>query len=68
MAATWSYIAFALAKYPDIQKRVREEVLEALSQMGTLDYEIVMQKLKYLGYVVNETLRLYPPGLFDADL
>ncbi|XP_075546636.1 cytochrome P450 3A1-like isoform X3 [Dermacentor variabilis] len=65
-AATLSYIAFALAKYPDIQERVREEVLEALSQTGTLDYEIVMHKLKYLGYVVDETLRLYPPGLLSV--
>ncbi|XP_050040914.1 cytochrome P450 3A2-like isoform X2 [Dermacentor andersoni] len=65
-AATLSYIAFALAKYPDIQERVREEVLEALSQTGTLNYEIIMQKLKYLGYVVDETLRLYPPGLLSV--
>ncbi|XP_070392138.1 cytochrome P450 3A2-like isoform X2 [Dermacentor albipictus] len=63
LATALSYVTFALAKYPDIQKRVREEVLEALSQTGTLNYEIVMKKLKYLGYVVNETLRLYPPGL-----
>ncbi|XP_049521327.1 cytochrome P450 3A14-like isoform X8 [Dermacentor silvarum] len=57
------YMAFILAKYPDIQKKLREEVLEALSTSGKLDYETIMQKMKYLGQVVDETLRLYPPGL-----
>lgn len=58
-----SYIAYTLAKYPDVQEKAREEVLEALSTSGTLDYDISMRKLKYLGQVVDETLRLYPPGL-----
>ncbi|XP_075545076.1 cytochrome P450 3A14-like isoform X3 [Dermacentor variabilis] len=57
------YIAFTLAKYPDIQEKLRQEVLEALSTSGTLDYETVMRKMKYLGHVLDETLRLYPPGL-----
>ncbi|KAH7967856.1 hypothetical protein HPB52_003267 [Rhipicephalus sanguineus] len=30
---------------------------------GELDYETVMKKLKYTGQVVDETMRLYPPGL-----
>ncbi|XP_050040168.1 cytochrome P450 3A14-like [Dermacentor andersoni] len=57
------YIAFTLAKYPDIQEKLRGEVLEALSTSGTLDYETVMRKMKYLGHVLDETLRLYSPGL-----
>ncbi|KAL3188655.1 hypothetical protein MRX96_040116 [Rhipicephalus microplus] len=58
-----SYIVFNLAKYPDVQEKARDEVLEALSTSGTLDYDTTMRKLKYLGQVVDETLRLYPPGL-----
>uniref|UniRef100_A0A6M2CI22 Putative cytochrome p450 midgut overexpressed n=1 Tax=Rhipicephalus microplus TaxID=6941 RepID=A0A6M2CI22_RHIMP len=58
-----SYIAFALAKYPHIQEKAREEVLDVLSTSGTLDYDITMKHLKYLGQVVDEALRLYPPGL-----
>ncbi|KAH6943278.1 hypothetical protein HPB50_018407 [Hyalomma asiaticum] len=30
---------------------------------GTLDYDTTMRKLKYLGQFVDETMRLYPPGL-----
>ncbi|KAL1432617.1 hypothetical protein MTO96_012842 [Rhipicephalus appendiculatus] len=62
-ATSLSYIAYNLAKYPDAQEKAREEVLEAMSTTGTLDYDITMRKLKYLGQVVDETLRLYPPGL-----
>uniref|UniRef100_A0A131YWR4 Cytochrome P450, family 3, subfamily A n=1 Tax=Rhipicephalus appendiculatus TaxID=34631 RepID=A0A131YWR4_RHIAP len=58
-----SYIAYTLAKYPDAQEKAREEVLEAVSTTGTLDYDTTMRKLKFLEQVVNETLRLYPPGL-----
>ncbi|KAK8774588.1 hypothetical protein V5799_010879 [Amblyomma americanum] len=58
-----SYITYVLAKYPEVQERVREEVLEALSDSGSLDYETITRKLKYLGQVVDETLRLYSPGL-----
>ncbi|KAH8026171.1 hypothetical protein HPB51_016774 [Rhipicephalus microplus] len=32
-------------------------------QKGELDYDTVMKKLNYLDQVMNETLRLCPPGL-----
>lgn len=62
-ATSLSYIAFNLAKYPHIQEKARKEVLEVLSTSGKLDYDTTMRKLKYVGYVVDETLRLYSPGL-----
>ncbi|KAL1432613.1 hypothetical protein MTO96_012839, partial [Rhipicephalus appendiculatus] len=58
-----SYIFFALAKHPDIQEKLRQEVIDAVGTNGSLDYETVMRKLKYLEKVVDEGLRLYPPGL-----
>ncbi|KAL1484814.1 hypothetical protein MTO96_032380 [Rhipicephalus appendiculatus] len=62
-ATALSYIAYCLAKYPDVQERLRQEVVGEIGNKGTLDYETVMKKFKYLGQVVDETLRLYPPAL-----
>ncbi|XP_075737987.1 cytochrome P450 3A14-like isoform X2 [Rhipicephalus microplus] len=58
-----SYIFFALAKHPDVQEKLRQEVIDAVGTHGLLDYDTVMKKLKYLEKVVDEGLRLYPPGL-----
>ncbi|KAM7296313.1 cytochrome P450 3A14 [Ixodes scapularis] len=60
-ATALCYVAYSLGKYPDIQEKVRKEVELALDGSGELDYEAVTQKLKYLGQVVNETLRIWPP-------
>ncbi|KAH7950110.1 hypothetical protein HPB49_019699 [Dermacentor silvarum] len=57
------YLTFLLAKHQDVQDRLREEVKEAVSQSGTLDYEMLTKKLKYLIQVVEEGLRLYPPAV-----
>ncbi|KAL1443610.1 hypothetical protein MTO96_045929, partial [Rhipicephalus appendiculatus] len=62
-ATALSYIFFALAKHPDVQEKLRQEVIDAVGTNGSLDYETVMKKLKYLEKVVDEGLRLYPPGL-----
>lgn len=66
-ATALSYVTFVLAKHQDVQEKVREEVMEALSNSGHLDYETVNKKLKYLGQVVDETLRLYPPALTSVN-
>ncbi|XP_077495651.1 cytochrome P450 3A14-like [Amblyomma americanum] len=63
MASSLSYVTFTLAQHPDVQEKVREEVRDAVREQGTLDYDTVMKKLNYLEQVMNETLRLYPPGL-----
>lgn len=56
-----NYVAFILAKHQDIQDKVRSEVTSVLEEYGQLDFESVMRGLKYLGNVIDETLRLYPP-------
>ncbi|XP_077559277.1 cytochrome P450 3A14-like [Haemaphysalis longicornis] len=58
-----SYVTFALAKYPEVQERLRKEIADAVATNGVLDYETFMKKTKYLAQVVDEALRLYPPGL-----
>ncbi|XP_054930881.1 cytochrome P450 3A14-like isoform X2 [Dermacentor andersoni] len=55
------YLTFLLAKHQDVQDRLREEVKEAVSESGTLDYKVLTKKLKYLIQVVEEGLRLHPP-------
>lgn len=63
LASSLSYFTFTLAKYQDVQDKVRQEIQEVVLEQGILDYEVVMKKLNYLEQVMNETLRLYPPGL-----
>lgn len=58
-----SYVTFALAKYPEVQERLRKEIADTLATNGVLNYETFMKKTKYLAQVVDEALRLYPPGL-----
>ncbi len=65
-AMTLSYVCYELAKNPDIQDRLREEVDEAYAKKEdedcpALDYQDV-QFLEYLDQTINEALRLHPPA------
>uniref|UniRef100_A0A4D5RQS0 Putative cytochrome n=1 Tax=Ixodes scapularis TaxID=6945 RepID=A0A4D5RQS0_IXOSC len=62
-ATSLSFITYALGKYPDVQEKVRQEVKDVVNEGGSLDYETVTQKLKYVIQVINETMRIWPPGL-----
>ncbi|CAL5071454.1 unnamed protein product [Urochloa decumbens] len=57
---TWATVA--LAMHPDWQDRARREVVDVCGRRGmpTKDH---LPRLKTLGNVVNETLRLYPPAV-----
>ncbi|XP_053660254.1 probable cytochrome P450 6a14 [Anopheles marshallii] len=56
-----NFCLYELAKNPDVQERLREEINRAIeTNDGKLTYEVVMDQ-EYLGQVVNETLRKYPP-------
>ncbi|XP_049524215.1 lithocholate 6-beta-hydroxylase isoform X3 [Dermacentor silvarum] len=57
-----TYVSYVLAKYQDIQEKVRAEVASAVEEYGELNYDSVMLRMKYLRRVVDETLRIYPPG------
>ncbi|KAM7341467.1 cytochrome P450 6g1 [Cochliomyia hominivorax] len=59
-SSTMQFTLFELAKRPDLQERLRNEINEALlRENGTLSYETITS-LEYLGMVVDEVLRLYP--------
>ncbi|KAK7790754.1 hypothetical protein R5R35_012029 [Gryllus longicercus] len=59
-SSTMSYTLYELAQYPDIQKRLHEEITSTLANHGgKLTYDAV-QEMQYLQMVVQETLRKYP--------
>ncbi|XP_060116515.1 cytochrome P450 3A24-like [Heteronotia binoei] len=60
-SSSLNFLSYCLATHPDVQQRLQEEIDEALPGQATPTYDAVLQ-MEYLDMVVNETLRLYPPG------
>ncbi|XP_054273744.1 probable cytochrome P450 6a14 [Macrosteles quadrilineatus] len=59
-SSTMSFLLLELAAHLDIQKRAREEIIEALDKHNhKVDYDII-KDLPYLEMVISETLRKYP--------
>ncbi|XP_060247070.1 cytochrome P450 3A1 isoform X1 [Meriones unguiculatus] len=58
-STTLSFVLHSLATYPDIQKKLQEEIDRALPNKASPSYDSVME-MEYLDMVLNETLRLYP--------
>jgi cytochrome P450 len=59
--STWCYWAFfALAKYPDIQQLVFDDIIKHAPVGTTIDLERV-DKMTYFFAFLKEVLRLYPP-------
>ncbi|KAL6815574.1 cytochrome P450 [Trichoderma sp. SZMC 28013] len=59
-ALTWT--VYALIKYPDMQKRLREEILSAQQKQPDLDAATI-DGLPYLNNIISESLRVYSPSL-----
>lgn len=58
LALSWAW--FLLAKHPDAQARLQQEIDHVLS--GRLPTAQDVEKLDYANRTVRETLRLYPPA------
>ncbi|XP_054459808.1 cytochrome P450 3A30-like [Anoplopoma fimbria] len=58
-ATTLVFLAYNLARNPEIMKRLQEEIDCTFPNKGAVQYEDLVQ-MEYLDSVVNETLRLYP--------
>ncbi|XP_054270759.1 probable cytochrome P450 6a13 [Macrosteles quadrilineatus] len=61
-AGALSFILYAIAKHPDIQKQAQGEVDKVLSAKGWT-YE-AMRDLTYLDQVIQEGMRMYPIAAF----
>ncbi|XP_042340510.1 cytochrome P450 3A19-like [Plectropomus leopardus] len=62
---TLTFLAYNLARNPEVMKRLQEEIDATFPNKGDVQYEALMQ-MEYLDCVFNECLRLYPPaGRFE---
>ncbi|XP_060534367.1 uncharacterized protein LOC132706820 [Cylas formicarius] len=59
VSSTLSFMIYELAIHEGYQKKVREEIAEAIEKHGGLTYEAV-NTMKFLDMCVRETLRKYP--------
>lgn len=66
-AATLSWTMYELARHPRIVRKLRDEIINTVGLERTPTYED-LKNMKYLQYVVNETLRLYPVVPFNVRL
>ena len=58
-----SWTLYCLAKYPEHQEKVREEVRNVLDGREWLEYDD-LKELKYTQWCIKEAMRLYPPVFF----
>ncbi|XP_011305245.1 uncharacterized protein [Fopius arisanus] len=71
-STTISFSLYELSLKPEVQRRVRKEIIDAVEgNHGEITYDMIM-RLPYLDMVVSETLRKYPPlplldRIADAD-
>ncbi|CAH1974890.1 unnamed protein product [Acanthoscelides obtectus] len=63
-ASTMCFFAHELIENPDVQSKLREEIMETKAQCnGKLTYEALL-KMKYMDMVTSETLRKWPLAVF----
>jgi cytochrome P450 family 4 subfamily V len=63
-AVSLAWLISILVKYPEIQKKARNEVLEKVTDSFTYDS---LRDLPYLDGLIRETLRIYPPVPFAGN-
>ncbi|XP_055635075.1 probable cytochrome P450 28a5 [Toxorhynchites rutilus septentrionalis] len=56
-----SFALYEIARNAKVQVTLRKELLNATDDNGNISYESLLE-LPYLEQVINETLRLWPPG------
>ncbi|KAI0187461.1 cytochrome P450 [Xylaria flabelliformis] len=66
-AATLSWTLYELGRHPHVVRKLRDEIINTVGLDRTPTYED-LKSMKYLQYVVNETLRLYPVVPFNVRM
>ncbi|KAI3342751.1 cytochrome P450 [Ustulina deusta] len=66
-AATLSWTIYELGRHPEVVQKLRDEIIKTVGRNRTPTYDN-LKNMKYLQYVVNETLRLYPVVPFNVRL
>ncbi|XP_039302616.1 probable cytochrome P450 6a13 [Solenopsis invicta] len=62
-SSTMSYVGFHLASYPEIQEKLREEVMSVLNRYnGEITYE-GLKEMTYMDQVFNESMRMIPAAV-----
>lgn len=59
-SSTMEFMFYFLAKHPDVQKKVREEIQQGFKKHEKLTYEFITNDMPYSTNVIKETLRLFP--------
>ena len=62
-SVSMAWLIFLLAKYDELQPRLRKEIEEALGGRSEFTFDD-LDKLKFLDDCIKEAMRLYPPGMF----
>lgn len=60
-STTLTFFAYSLAKHPEVQRQVREELRSLVDVHGEITYQAIVEA-KFLDACMHETLRLYPPA------
>lgn len=67
-SATMSFALYELARNPQVQQKLRQEIQEALNENEGKITQQLVESMEYLQMIISETLRLYPPLPFlDRD-
>lgn len=61
--ASIATVLLMLAMYNDIQEKAFDEVNAVFESLNEVITSSDVSKLKYVEMVINETLRLFPPGI-----
>lgn len=59
-AATLTHTSYLLAKNPEIQEKLYDQVMSKLEQYGEVSHDMILD-FPYLDQIINEVLRMYSP-------